>query len=769
MKKNRGTWKEFLSAIKNSNLFKDQIVFEKEFPKSLPRYKDINPPLKKEIQKLLKKNSISRLYTHQAEAIEKIRQGMDVVVATPTASGKSLIYNISVLENYLSNPKDTALYLFPLKALAHDQLKEFNQFISSWPDEVQRPRAEVYDGDTPLSKRQIIRRNPPNILITNPDMLHVGILPHHMLWKNFLMNLKFIVVDEVHTYRGVMGSNMAWVFRRLIRICNFYGTYPIFIFSSATIGNPEELVLNLTNKRAYLISQSGSPKGKQSFVFLNPMLYGPARSGFILFKSAILRNLKTIVYTNSRKLTELIGLWAKKQLGPLKEKISVYRAGLLPEDRRYIEKQLINGKLIGVVSTSALEAGINIGGLDICILVGYPGSVMATYQRAGRVGRKMQESGVILIGGEDNLDQYFMKHPEKFFELSPEHVAINPYNERIMQNHLMCAASDLPIREQEFKEDQEKSQISKLISKGLLQKDKNSNEIYCNDKNIHSKVHLRSSANTLIIQDTQGNIIGDIDLFRAYHETYPGAIYLHNTKTYRVEELDIEERQVVCKKTKVSYFTKLITEKETTILETYHSKNYRDLKISFGKLKITEYLKGFEKRKIKDHSLINFIDLNFEPIIFETEGLWIEFPNRFKELSERKYFHFMGGLHGLEHLFIGAMPHLVLIDRNDIGGISQIYNDQLDSPVIFIYDGTPGGIGITKEGYRKIDSLFNIAKNILFSCDCEMGCFRCIHSPKCGSGNRPLDKKCCEYLLKLLENEKINIETTSTKKLISPI
>lgn len=730
---------------------KDQIVYEEKFSEQQGNYID-EVDFSLPIKKLLVKNSISKLYSHQYRAIKEIRKNNDIVVATPTASGKSLIYNIAVLENYLKNKRDTALYLFPLKALAQDQLKEIINFFRGIT-EIEPPSAFVYDGDTPSSQRLHIRNNPPSILVTNPDMLHVGILPHHQMWKEFFMNLKYIVVDEVHTYRGVMGSNMAWVFRRLIRICNFYGTYPKFIACSATIGNPEELFEKLTMRTPVLILESGSPRGKQHFLFMNPVLYGPAKTAFILLKSATLRGIKTIVYTNSRKLTELIGMWAKKYLGPIGEKISVYRAGLLPEHRRDIEKRLISGETIGVVSTSALEAGINIGGLDLCILVGYPGSVIATKQRAGRVGRKMQQSGVILIGGEDNLDQYILRNPEKFLKLPPEKVTINPHNKRIVENHLMCAAKDLPIKKDEIKHKLEMDIIRKLVAENKLIEDFMSGEIYCTDKMIHRRVFLRSSAYTLLIQDEKGDVIGDIDLYRAYHETYPGAIYLHNTNSYKVLKLNIEEKIVLCKRVNVKYYTKLITQKNTTILEEYKAKQYKNTEIGFGRLKITESLLGFEKRKTRDSSLINFNELDLDPLEFETEGLWIKIPHNIKASAEQRFFHFMGGIHGLEHLLIGAMPYIVLLDRNDIGGISLTYSEELRAPVIFIYDGVPGGIGISEQGYEKIDTLFEIAKEMIFSCDCEMGCFRCIHSPKCGSGNRPLDKQCSMFILEMLEKD----------------
>ncbi len=758
---------KFLFDLKNSKLFKDQIVYSASLEGADASFGEIEPPLDPLIGEILKQRSIKELYSHQTEAINILRRGEDVAIATPTASGKSLIYNIAFLEEYLKDQNTTALYLFPLKALSQDQLKEINELFSNLSPFIKKISSEIYDGDSSTYKRQKIRANPPHILITTPDMLHMAILPHHPVWKDFFMNLKIIVVDEMHTYRGVMGSHMAWVFRRLIRICNFYGSYPRFIFCSATIGNAKELIKNLTGRDVKVISKTGSPKGPQELVFINPMLYGPARTGFLLLKSAVIRKIRTIVYTNSRKLTELIGMWCKKQRGVVRERVSVYRAGFLPEQRRNIELSLKNGSITGIVSTSALEAGINIGGLDLCIMVGYPGSVISLKQRAGRVGRSMQKSGVILIGGEDNLDQYILRHPEKFLKLHPENIAINPYNETIMKQHIMCAAYELEINKDEFNLPVEKNIISTLVDERNLIKDEKTDKIFCINRNIHKNTPLRTTSSRLIIQTDTGDVLGYIDLYRAYHETYPGAIYLHNTETYRVEELNIEDRCVICKKVNVKYFTKLITQKETSIVEIYNEKQHQNIHIYFGMLNIKEHFKGFEKRRIKDHSLLNFNELKIDPLEFKTQGLFIKLPMDLKDEVEKRYMHFMGGIHGLEHLLIGVMPYIVLMDRNDIGGISTVYHEELKSPAIFIYDGVSGGIGITKEGYEKIDKLFSLARDILFSCECERGCFMCIYSPKCGSGNRPLDKECSMYILDLIENNKKiekNIGNVKVKK-----
>ncbi len=726
--------------LTRSRLFEDQIVYHRVEPGQSNLLKEIGDLLSPHSRTLLDKHHIKRLYCHQQKALEHIFKDKDVVISTPTASGKSLIYHVATLEAFFTDKKSTALFLYPLKALARDQLKEFENLISPLSSEL-CPSIAVYDGDTPLGEREKIKREPPNILLTNPDMLHLGILPHHYAWHSFFTNLKYIVVDEVHTYRGVMGSHMAWVFRRLLRICHFYGAYPIFILCSATIGNPGELARLLTSRDVVCINKNGAGMGKRHFLFINPMLYGPARAGFIILQSALHRDIRTILYTNSRKMTELIGRWSKKKLSKFKDKVAVYRAGFLPEERRKIEKQLSSGRLKAVVSTSALEAGINVGGLDLCILVGYPGSIMATYQRAGRVGRERGESAVILLAGDDNLDQYFMKYPEEFFSLSPESVSINPFNEKIMEMHLVCAAGDLPLQKKEelIQHKRIKKKIEELEKKGELISLEE--EILCKDKNIYARVNLRGMGKGLTIMDTQGEVIGDIDFIRAHKETYPGAVYLHNTQSYVVKEMDLEQARIICSREEVKYFTKLFTKKETSILERYYEKQKGDIKVGYGRLKITEEFVGYEKRRIRDQGLIGFYPLDMEPLTFETEGLWLSFPLSLEREARDRFIHFMGGLHGLEHLLIGVMPHIVLADRNDIGGISTPIHPELSTPGIFVYDAVAGGIGITREAFERIGELLKVASKVITECECENGCFRCIHSPKCGAGNRPLDKK----------------------------
>ncbi len=744
-----------IKDLTHSRLFEDQIVYHRIEPEQKQVLEEIGDSLSVHSKRLLKVHNIEKLYSHQKKALNYIFQGKDVVIATPTASGKSLIYYLATLEGFFKSQKSTALYLYPLKALARDQVKEFEELVFPLSPAL-RPRAAVYDGDTSLREREEIKARPPNVLLTNPDMLHLGILPHHHGWHLFFSNLRYIVVDEVHTYRGVMGSHMAWVFRRLIRICHFYGSYPVFILCSATIGNPREHVELLISRKVVNISKSGAGMGKRHFLFINPLLHGAARAGFIILQSALYRNIRTILYTNSRKITELIGRWAKKSLSRFKEKVAVYRAGFLPEERRKIEEGLNTGKLQAVISTSALELGINIGGLELCILVGYPGSIMATYQRAGRVGRGKGESAVILLAGDDNLDQYFMKYPRDFFSLSPEKVSINPFNQKIMEKHLLCASLELPLhRGEEVVQDRRVwPKIVELVEGGELFYLED--EFLSRDKGIHARVNLRGMGRPLIIMEDSGEIIGEIDFVRAHRETYPGAVYLHNTRSYVIKEMDVEQARVICSRKEVRYFTRLFTQKETTILEKYYEKERRNIKIAYGRLEITENFVGYEKRRIKDQTLLGFYPLELDPLVFETEGLWISFPRSIEKEARHRFLHFMGGLHGLEHLLIGVMPHIVLADRNDIGGISTPLHPQLSMPGVFVYDAVAGGIGITREVFTRMDEVVNLAWRVITECECESGCFRCIHSPKCGAGNRPLDKEGTILLLAHLTGHPIS-------------
>ncbi len=738
---------EYVESIKNHPDFRDNIIYHKYIPQRQAVFSDIR--LDKRISYALKKMGIDRLFSHQVDAITHVREGKDIVVCTRTSSGKSLIYNTVVLEEIIKDPESKALYIFPLKALEQDQLKTFNRFASHVSPHI---KADIYDGDTDPYKRRKIKSEPHHVIFTNPDMLHRGILSSHALWKDFFEKLCFVVIDEVHTYRGIFGSHVAQIIRRLRRICNHYGSDPQFILLSATINNPDDLASRLIQKSVTLIENDGSPSAGKYFLLTDPDVsanFYAAR----LFVRSIRSGFRTIVFTQSRRVTELIHIWTMQLAPELKDKISSYRAGFLPEERREIEKRLATGKLLGVVSTSALEMGIDVGTLDVCILVGYPGTIVNTWQRSGRVGRSGKESLVVLISGKDALDQYFMKHPEELFERPFEVAILDPDNPHIVDAHLPCAAVELPLTEKDFRYwgDELARALHRCEIKGELVKDLDHNLWFSRRRNPHIHVNIRSTGEGFTIFDRNtGHAIGTIDGVRVLKECHPGAIYLHKAVQYQIHKLDIQKKDVIATETDMRYFTRPIVEKETEIIEIEESKEIANFRVKRGRLRVTERVVGYEKRGIGAQELLGVFSLELPPNIFETKGMWIEIRERIKGYIEVKKMHFMGGIHAIEHAMIGMLPFFALCDRNDVGGISYPYHPQVGRSAVFIYDAYPGGVGICKHAFGIIEPLLNKTLELIEGCECENGCPSCIHSPKCGSGNKPLDKSASIQILNMI-------------------
>jgi len=743
--------KELIRALKRHPDLRESFIYYRYLRPNEPRYSDIElPSILKEI---LKKNGISHLYSHQAEAISRLRKGKNVLVATPTSSGKSLIFNIYTIEMILKDPSTKALYLFPLKALEQDQLKGLYEIITDIDNTL--ISVEIYDGDTPISKRKRIRANPPNILITNPDMLHMGILANHSSWKGFFEHLSLVVIDEVHVYRGIFGSHMAQILRRLRRICRYYGSDPRFIMLSGTIQNPQTFSRALIGEEADTINISGAPSSGQHFLFFNPVISSNFFSAR-LFVECIKRGFRTICFTQARKITELIYLWAMQLAPYMKDKISSYRAGFLPEERREIEKSLFRGRLLGVISTSALEMGIDIGYLDVCILVGYPGTIINTWQRTGRVGRKGNESLVVLVAKPDALDQYFMKNPHELFERPFESVILDPTNPYILKDHLSCAASELPLTSKDYSIWRyDLSHILKdmeLEGRLICTIDTDTEpEWFSKKMRPHLKINIRTAGESYTIFDRKGHRpIGSIDSIRAFKECHPGAIYLHRGKNYIIEALDTEKKNIIAEETDFSYFTNAHTEKETEILEIQRERDVYQFTVKSGILKVTEKVVGYEKRALPGQELMGIYPLKLPPQIFETKGIWIEIPPHIQRHLESTGFHYMGAIHAIEHAAIGIFPLFSMCDRNDLGGISYTFHPQIKKGAIFLYDGYPGGVGLCEKAFEVVEELMSKTLEITEACECENGCPSCIHSPKCGSGNRPLDKKGAIETLKLL-------------------
>jgi len=744
---------EYVESLLSYRNMADTIACHKEIPEKKPVYSNLEQALPEKLTRLLEQSGLTHLYTHQAEAINKIRKGEHTVVSTPTASGKTYIFNIPVLESVLENKSSRALYLYPLKALAQDQLKNLKSLFSFLNEDL---TASVYDGDTTAYKRRKIRLDPPHIILSNPEMIHLSMLPYHEKWGEFLKNLKYIVVDEVHTCRGITGTHISWVLRRLIRICRYYGASPLFIFCSATIHNPGQLTGSLTGLDVSVVQESGAPETRKHFIMLNTTI-NAARASILLLHSALHRGLRTIVYTRSRVMTELISLWMQERTSEYDTKISSYRSGFLPEERRDIEQKLSSGELLAVISTSALEMGIDIGALDLCILVGYPGSVMATWQRAGRVGRRDKPSAVIFIGRDDPLDQYFMNHPNEFFTMPPETAVIDPTNPIIMKKHLECAAAELPIQagDKLVQPTYVSDTLKMLHLQGKLFSTETGDKIVSFRKYPHRKVSLRGTGENLqILSVNNRKVIGQIDRHRAFFETYPGAVYIHNGTYYVITELDIDKNSAAyAQERKTNYFTRIRSEKETEILDIYEQKRSGATVFFIGKVRITETIKGYEKILNRGHRLLSFVPLSLPPVITETECVWFLIPDSIHYYLLNKQIDFKGGIHALEHAAIGILPLIVMADRNDIGGLSTPWHHQTKKSTVFIYDGFPGGVGLSRAAYESVERVMDHTVSVIKGCSCDNGCPSCIQSPKCGSGNKPLDKESALTILKLLKRE----------------
>lgn len=754
----------FLANILRDTWDGFHVVHHEVLQDSPPVFGQTKTPLPEALQKALLKLSIPNLYAHQARALDAIREGGDIIIATPTSSGKSLVYNLAVLESLMAEPEGRALYLFPVKALSRDQQDALEELTGALAktDPANQFRAAVYDGDTTPYRRTKLRQNHPHILITNPDMLHYALLPFHPKWEAFWKKLRFIVIDEMHTYRGIFGSHVAQVIRRLRRICRHYGSDPRFILLSATIANPEALAGQITGGEGgfRLIEESTAPRAKRHFVFLESEPFSGVSSSTIaarLLVRAAEAGLKTIVFTQSRRNTEVVHMAVQRMAPRLASKVSAYRAGYLPEERRGIEQRLASDNLAGVISTSALELGIDIGGLDLCILVGYPGTVMNTWQRGGRVGRAGQESAILLLPQPDALDQYIVHHPADFLRSQYEIAVTDPYNAEILKAHLPCAASEIPFVEDEVEAAAPavREVLEELTQTGEIRQSGEGDLWYSAIPSPHRHVDIRSiGASFSILRMTdEGKPIplGRNDGVRALKECHPGAVYLHRGEPYIVQEMDLERRIVMVEPTHAPYFTRVKSDKDTEILEVLASRPEGNFVIRKGRLRVTENIVGYERRRMFSQELIgDMTPLDLPPQTFETVGFWIEIENALSKHLDRAGLQYMGGIHAVEHALISMFPLFALCDRNDLGGISHPVHPQIGKGAVFVYDGYPGGIGLAARGYQMITPLLRKTLELITSCECEEGCPACIHSPKCGNGNKPLDKHAAVAVLKYL-------------------
>jgi DEAD/DEAH box helicase domain-containing protein len=697
------------------------------------------------LSEALRAAGIERLYSHQLEAAEAAA-GSNLIITSGTASGKSLAFNLPVLDGIAADPKRRALYLYPTKALAQDQARKLSEL---------RPpglREAIYDGDTPREERPAIRRR-SNLVLTNPDMLHVGLLPHHKQWGDFLANLDWVVVDEAHTYRGVFGSHVANVLRRLRRAARAYGSEPRFLMASATIANPVELAERLTGEEFRLIDDDGAPWAGREIAIWNPPLIdeaaGTRRSALSeaadLLADLVSHGVRTICFLRSRRGIELIQRFTRDRLAAdgkaeLAERIAPYRAGYTPQQRRQIEAELAAGELLAVVATDALELGIDVGELDAAICVTFPGTVASLRQMWGRAGRRTRGLAVY-VAGQDALDQFFSRHPAEFLERPVEAAILDHASEQISAQHLIAAAYEMPLTEadDEIFGAEWRGRAQQLVSAGELRESKG--RFFPRRSGFPaSRIPLRSASpdSVAVIERESGELLGLVEAERAFTTIHPGAVYLHLGRSYEVERLDVDARRAVVTEFDGDFYTRPKKETDIYIERIRESRETAGVELSLGEVSVTEQVIAFQRVSLTDHEPIDIVSLELPEQNFLTQALWYVLPQGIA--GEIPPEVLLGALHATEHGQIAVLPLIAMCDRWDIGGLSTNVHMQTGSPTIFIYDGHPGGVGIAARGYCEFERLLGDAARLIGECPCADGCPSCVQSPKCGNLNEPLHK-----------------------------
>jgi DEAD/DEAH box helicase domain-containing protein len=761
-----------LHNITNENFYENQIIHIEKIPKSPPIFGKLRHTLHPKIEEWLKFHKFD-LYSHQSEAINNVFDGKNVVIVTSTASGKSLAYNIPVLHSLLTEEGSCAIYLFPQKALAQDQsikLREIFKFLK-----IKSKMLGVYDGDTKSEEKRRIRRE-SRVIITNPYGFHYY-LPYKHLWTRIFQNLKYIIIDEIHHYRGIFGSNFSQVMRRFMRALNSFGVNPIFILCSATIKNPEDVAQKLTGKKFAVVDRDGSPNPGRYFVMWDlPMekdsdLYKSAHTQTRnVFNYLIKQDLQTLAFVRSRKMAELNAYYSRKVLerteqDSLVDRVISYRAGLKADDRRRIEQSLRDRNVLGVYSTTALELGVDIGTLDCTILSGFPGTVSSMWQQVGRAGRKYNSDAGIecvsfLVPLPNPLDLYYVNNPEELMSKPHEMCQINLDNKYILENHLKCAAKESPLTEKDeklfgksFTEAIESLEKKKIVKKKGKRYYYNSTEQF--PPRSVSLNSIRESDFQIIIEreNGQSTLITYEEKAYVYKELHEGSIYLYMAVPYRVQELDLKNKVVKLSKDKGNTYTR--TRVITDILQKgkgEKSKVAEGINIYYGDVKVSETVVGYDILSIETNERLSRKPLNLPPIELDTKAIWFSIPPNYIEILESEGLSFDGAIHALEHAAISMTPYFTMCDRWDIGGVSTRQGShEIDEwPVIYIYDGIEGGVGIAESVYDVVPELLKKTYNLISMCKCKEKCPGCVISPKCGNNNKPLDKMGAKLLLELL-------------------
>jgi DEAD/DEAH box helicase domain-containing protein len=695
------------------------------------------------VREALERRALTGLYRHQAEAFAAAGRGEHLLVATGTASGKTLAFNLPVLDALAAQPKLRALYLYPTKALAQDQARALASVGLPFL------KTAIYDGDTEAERRWQIRKW-SNVILTNPDMLHVGVLPHHDRWGDVLQNLRYVVVDEAHVYRGVFGSHVGNVLRRLRRAAAIYGAEPQFLLASATIANPGDLARSLLGLDATVLADDAAPRAARTIAFWNPPVLdealqlraSPLGEGSRLLAELVSRGLRTICFAKSRKAAELIHRFASERVGPeLAERLSPYRAGYTPAQRREIEQRLVAGELLGVTATDALELGIDIGLLDCAISVGFPGTVASLRQQWGRAGRRTKGLAV-LVASEDALDQFFMREPETLMSRRVEAAILDHANPRVLDGHVRSAVFEAPLDEQDVpflgREALERAEV--LAEAGELKRTK-AGYVWAGRDYPAARFSLRSTTPDAfsVVDVSTGSVLGIVERERAYSTVHDGAIYLHLGGSYRVLELDLEGRAALVEPFQGDYYTQVKKETTTAIERPEVGERRLGIEVFFGSVSVTEQVVAYQKKGIRDQATLDLVALDLPATTFETEAVWyLPEPSMLEGLTDMP--RLLGSLHAAEHSMIALLPLWAMCDRWDIGGLSTNLHFQTGRPTVFIYDGHAGGVGIARRGFDQFEGWVADTARLLAGCPCESGCPSCVQSPKCGNLNEFLDK-----------------------------
>jgi len=744
------TLRQILDRLQFDSKHAPHIAAWRELPARPARFVQFSDTVQPDLVAALRRRGIDSLYSHQAEAFESVRDGRNIVVVTPTASGKTLCYNLPVLNRILEEPAARALYLFPTKALSADQVDELQQIVKALRADI---KTFTYDGDTPASARRAIRAA-GHVVVTNPDMLHTAILPHHTKWLRLFENLRYVVVDELHQYRGVFGSHVANVIRRLQRICRFYGSTPQFICTSATIGNPQEHAERLVGAPVTLIDRTGAPAGEKVIAFVNPPVLnrelGIRRDTLMeardLASELIRSETQTIVFGRSRLAAELLTTYLKdlaKRHDRDPDMVRGYRAGYLPSERRAIERGLRDGEIRAVAATNALELGIDIGQLSAAILAGYPGTIASTWQQMGRAGRTSDLSAAFLVATSDPLDQYLMTHPEYFFGHSPEHALINPDNLLVLTSHLKCAVFELPLGRDETFGAAVPVEIMRHLQSQRIVHDDGTRWHYVAERFPAEEISLRSASteNVVIVDETytKPEVVGEVDLASAPALVHEHAIYMHLSQQYHVERLDWEQRKAYVKRVEVDYYTDAEIAVGINVLNEEASAG-GPLPRAHGDVVVTYRPTIFKKLKLFTQENIGWGRINLPETTIHTTGAWWILPDVIagpipsviarseatKQSPPWSNDRLQGALAALSHALHNIAPLYLMCDPNDLGRVYEIRSPHTGRPTIYLYERAPGGVGLAERLFRLHDDLMKAAAELVSNCGCEWGCPSCV-------------------------------------------